>query len=110
MTEHYNKVGRYIEELKRTNKHSMFKLKTELSRQQADKHVPNSIPVFQRMFACFDGLGKGLLEAFRPVLCIDANFLKTFLGGVLMAAVAVDGNNQMYPIAWAVTEGENINS
>ncbi|CAL1380859.1 unnamed protein product [Linum trigynum] len=29
---------------------------------------------------------------------------------MILAAVGKDVNNQMYPIAWAVVEGENVNS
>ncbi|CAN1122798.1 hypothetical protein LINPERHAP2_LOCUS1525 [Linum perenne] len=29
---------------------------------------------------------------------------------MLLAAVGKDGNNQVYPIAWAVVEGENTSS
>ena len=37
-------------------------------------------------------------------------FLKTFLGGKLLAVVGRDGIDKMYPIAWAVVEGENNDS
>ena len=58
----------------------------------------------------FDGFIKGLLSGCRPMLCIDGSFLKTFLGGSLLAAIGMDGNNQMFPIAWAVIEDENNDS
>ncbi|XP_021715161.1 uncharacterized protein LOC110683116 [Chenopodium quinoa] len=64
-------------------------------------------PVFQWLFMCFEGLMKGWREGCRKVIAIDACFLKTFLGGQLLCAVGRDANGQMYPIAWAVTEGEN---
>ena len=67
-------------------------------------------PVFQRMFVCFDGIKKGWIEGCRKVLCVDACFLKTFLGGQLLAAIGRDANDQMYPVAWAVVEGENNDS
>ena len=44
------------------------------------------------------------------MLCIDASFLKIFLGGILIYVVAIDGNNQMFPLAWVVVEGENNDS
>ena len=46
----------------------------------------------------------------QEILCIDGCFLKTFLGGVLLSAVGRDPNEQMYPLAWAVVEGENNES
>jgi hypothetical protein len=36
--------------------------------------------------------------------------LKGVLKGQLLSAVGRDGNNQMYPIAWAVVEKENKDS
>ena len=103
MKDHYCKLGRYIEELKRSNTSSSFILQTSFNSR-------NDIPIFQRFFVCFDGLKRGFLTGCRPLLCIDASFLKTFLGGTLISAVAIDGNNQMFPVAWAVAEGENNDS
>lgn len=38
-------------------------------------------PTFQRFVVCFDGLKQGWKEGCRMVICVDAAFLKTFLGG-----------------------------
>ncbi|XP_056695664.1 uncharacterized protein [Spinacia oleracea] len=103
MHEHYKKVGGYIEALKSTSPGTDIELVTDPTKQT----VP---PVFQRLFTCFEGLQKGWKLGCRKVICIDACFLKTFLGGQLLVAVGRDGNDQMYPIAWAVAEGENNNS
>jgi len=37
-------------------------------------------------------------------------FLGRFLGGTLISAIALDENNQMFPLAWAVGEGEKDDS
>lgn len=37
---------------------------------------------------------------------MDAYFLKGDFGGQLMAAVGMDGNNKIFPIAYSVVEGE----
>lgn len=103
MVDHYNKLGRYIQALRVASPESHIVLLTDSSNE--DKP-----PVFQRLFMGFDGLKKGWIEGCKRVICIDACFLKTFLGGQLMAAVGRDGNDQMYPIAWAVVEGENTSS
>jgi len=42
------------------------------------------------------------------MLCIYASFLKTFLGGILISAVTIDGN--MFSLAWTVAEGKNNDS
>ncbi|CAH9125871.1 unnamed protein product [Cuscuta epithymum] len=100
MKDHYKKVGRYLEALKISSPRTELQLVT----------LPNNnnlTPIFQRLFICFEGLQNGWKEGCRKVICVDACFLKTFLGGQLMCAVGRDGNEQMYPIAWAVVEGEN---
>ncbi|XP_074290274.1 uncharacterized protein LOC141617004 [Silene latifolia] len=103
MKEHYSKLGSYLQALSEGNPESVFKLET-------NPNVTSSIPVFQRLFICFDALKKGWLEGCRKILCIDACFLKTFLGGQLIGAIGRDANEQMYPLAWAVVEGENNDS
>ncbi|XP_021773983.1 uncharacterized protein LOC110737942 [Chenopodium quinoa] len=106
MHEHYAKLGGYIAALKASSPGSCVELVTvtKLNKQPAPP------PVFQRLFTCFEGLKKGWVDGCRKVICVDGCFLKTFLGGQLLSAVGRDGNEQMYPIAWAVEEGENNSS
>jgi len=40
----------------------------------------------------------------RPIVLVDACHLKGHLGGQLMCAIGKDGNNDMFPIAYAVVE------
>ncbi|KAL4291966.1 hypothetical protein GQ457_14G024710 [Hibiscus cannabinus] len=49
-------------------------------------------------------------EECRPIMGLDGCFLKGPFKGVLLGAVGRDGNDQMYPIAWAVAEGESTDS
>ncbi|XP_056690232.1 uncharacterized protein [Spinacia oleracea] len=100
MHEHYKKVGGYVEALKSKSPGTMVEVVTDVSKQAFP-------PVFQRFYTCFEGLQKGWKLGCRKVIAVDACFLKTFLGGQLMSAIGRDGNDQMYPIAWAVVEGEN---
>ena len=65
---------------------------------------------FKRLYICFDSLAHGFLVGCRPVIGLDGCFLKTEIKGQLLSAVGRDGNNQMFPIAWAVVEGENQDS
>ncbi|KAL2921197.1 Transposase for insertion sequence element IS905 [Bienertia sinuspersici] len=76
----------------------------------ADNSIQSNPPVFQRLFNCFDGLRKGWKEGCRRLICVDAAFLKTFLGGQILSAIGRDPNDQMFPIAWEVVEGENNQS
>ncbi|CAH9132495.1 unnamed protein product [Cuscuta epithymum] len=103
MAEHYNKIGRYLEALTQANPLSHFKVFT-------DPMIKSFPPTFQRFFVCFKGLKDGWLSGGRSVLCVDGYFIKTFLGGMLLSAIGRDSNDQMYPVAWAVVEGENNSS
>ncbi|XP_019173411.1 PREDICTED: uncharacterized protein LOC109168986 [Ipomoea nil] len=53
---------------------------------------------------------KGFLAGCRKFIGLDGCFLKGKLKGEILTAVGRDGNNQMYPIAWAVVEIENSSS
>ncbi|XP_075092395.1 protein FAR1-RELATED SEQUENCE 4-like [Nicotiana tabacum] len=46
----------------------------------------------------------------RPVIAIDATFLKLKYRGVLMISVSKDANNQIFPLAFGIAESENNNS
>ncbi|KAL2943716.1 UDP-N-acetylglucosamine--N-acetylmuramyl-(pentapeptide) pyrophosphoryl-undecaprenol N-acetylglucosamine transferase [Bienertia sinuspersici] len=100
MKDHYHKVGNYLEVLKASSPGTDMELVSE--NKDGNPH-----PIFHRLYMCFDGVKKGWKEGCRSVICVDACFLKTFLGGQLVSAVGRDGNYQMYPIAWEVVEGEN---
>ncbi|KAH9617401.1 hypothetical protein KSS87_018893 [Heliosperma pusillum] len=66
--------------------------------------------VFHRMYICFAALREGFLAGCRPFISIDGCWLKGPYGGQLLVAVGRDGNNQMFPIAWAVVDVENTES
>ncbi|KAL4323348.1 hypothetical protein GQ457_11G020680 [Hibiscus cannabinus] len=69
-----------------------------------------SSPHFKRSYVCFDALKRGWKEGCKPIMGLDGCFLKGPFKGVLLGAVGRDGNDQMYPIAWIVTEGESTDS
>ncbi|XP_057247348.1 uncharacterized protein LOC125493470 [Beta vulgaris subsp. vulgaris] len=66
--------------------------------------------IFERMYICFEALKKGFIAGCRPFISLDGCFLKGPYGGQLLVAVGRDGNNQMFPIAWAVVEVESTSS
>jgi hypothetical protein len=59
---------------------------------------------FQRMYVCMDAYKKWWVFGCRPIVLVDACHLKGHLGGQLMCAIGKDGNNDMFPIAYAVVE------
>ncbi|XP_075091460.1 protein FAR-RED ELONGATED HYPOCOTYL 3-like [Nicotiana tabacum] len=46
----------------------------------------------------------------RPVIAVDATFLKSKYRGVLMISVSKDANNQIFSLAFGIVESENNNS
>ncbi|KAK8644530.1 hypothetical protein V6N13_123835 [Hibiscus sabdariffa] len=62
--------------------------------------------IFHMMYVCFDALKKGWREGCRPFIGVDGCFMKNITQGELLVSVGRNGNNQMFPIAWVVVEGE----
>ncbi|XP_059283088.1 uncharacterized protein LOC132036727 [Lycium ferocissimum] len=50
---------------------------------------------------------RGFQPRCRKCIGLDGTFLKGICKGQLLAAVGKDGNNQMFPIAWAVVGTES---
>lgn len=97
--EQYHRLWDYCQMIRNENPGSCAKIHVE-------RTVIESQPYFQRMFILFDAQAKGFVGNCRPIIGLDACFLKGPYGGQLMHAVGRDGNNQMYPIAMAVVESE----
>ncbi|KAL1545789.1 hypothetical protein AAHA92_22473 [Salvia divinorum] len=93
--DHYAKLRRYILELIRVDKKERFELDVDIG------------SVFKSIYIGFSGLKKGFIKGCRRVIGLDGAFLKTYLGGVILSPVATDGNNEIFPIAWAVVQVEN---
>ncbi|KAK8574072.1 hypothetical protein V6N13_097066 [Hibiscus sabdariffa] len=66
--------------------------------------------VFLRMYICLHACKEGYKAGCRPVLSIDGCHLKGYYGGTFLAAVSVDANDIIYPIAYAVVEAETESS
>ncbi|GAA0147788.1 hypothetical protein LIER_07404 [Lithospermum erythrorhizon] len=65
---------------------------------------------FMRIYICPEPLKRELFSGCRRFICVDGCFLKGAFNGQLLAAVAHDADNGIYPIAWAVVEVENTES
>ena len=53
---------------------------------------------------------QGFKEGCRRVIGLDGCLFKGACQGELLAAIARDANNQMYPVAWVVVEKETNDS
>ncbi|KAL0284809.1 UNVERIFIED_CONTAM: hypothetical protein Scaly_2838700, partial [Sesamum calycinum] len=93
----YGLLWRYAAEITRSNPNTTVKIKT--------KEVDGKL-LFRRFYCCWGALKAGFLDGCRPLICLDGCHLKTYCGGILLCAVGIDGNNCMYPFAYAVVEKE----
>ncbi|XP_057808694.1 uncharacterized protein LOC131023167 [Salvia miltiorrhiza] len=99
LEDHYAKIRSYLMELQKRDREGTFLLKTYLNHEEK--------PVFQRVYLGFSALRKGFFIGCRRFISFDACFLKTTIGGALLATISKDCNHKMYPLAWAVVEKEN---
>ncbi|XP_057775820.1 uncharacterized protein LOC130994774 [Salvia miltiorrhiza] len=95
VTAHYAKLRSYLAEMMTSDPEGKFEL------------LCSEGAIFRGLYIGFSSLVKGFKAGCRPIIGLDGCFLKTHLGGILLCAVSKDGNNQMYPLAWAVVEVEN---
>ncbi|XP_042064338.1 uncharacterized protein LOC121808063 [Salvia splendens] len=96
---------------------SLFDYKAELERTHADSSVhihyenfrdPAAVGTrFLRFYTCLGPLKKGWMRFCRPIIFLDACFLRGMYRGQLMTAMGIDSNNGWWPNAWAVTEAES---
>ncbi|WRX26530.1 hypothetical protein QQP08_019017 [Theobroma cacao] len=93
----YFVLNDYVEELKLTNLESTIFVTSH-------KPTPDLMPVFKKIYICFEALKQSFLEGCRHMIGLDGCFLKGLIKGQLLMAVGRDGNNQMFPIALAVVE------
>jgi hypothetical protein len=64
-------------------------------------------PRFHGLFFCVNAARVGFLEGCRPFIGLDGYFIKLTTGAQILAATGRDGNNNIYPIAWAVVAKED---
>ena len=98
----FARVRDYCEEVRRASPGSSARV-SELS-----GHTP--MPYFEKMYVCLNACRKGFESGCRPIISLDACHLRGQLKGQLLATVGIDGNDGMYPIAYAVTEEETKGS
>lgn len=101
--EDFKILNSYALELKNTNPGSTASIVSERKKK-------NECPTFQKIYICIAAIKDGFLAGCRRLIGLDGCFLKGLMKGQLFAAVGRDGNNQMFPIAWAIVEKETTES
>ena len=88
----YKLLWNYANEVRRSNPGSSFYVSLDENAR------------FNKLYMCLDACKRGFLEGCRPVIFLDGCHIKTRYRGQLLAAVGVDPNNCIFPIAIAVVE------
>jgi hypothetical protein len=91
----YKLLWDYGNEIRRSNPGSSFYV-------SLDEHSR-----FKRCYMCLEASKKGFLQGCRLVIFLDGCFIKTRYRGQLLAAVGVDPNDCIFPIAVAAVEVED---
>ena len=99
LTEHYARIWDYGAEILRSNPGSTVQVSVTTN--------PDGLTYFHRIYICFKAIREGWSRGCRRVVGLDGCFLKGHCKGELVTAIGRDGNNQLYPIAWAVIDVEN---
>ncbi|XP_074293637.1 uncharacterized protein LOC141620742 [Silene latifolia] len=102
--ESYKLLPRYCEMVKQTNPNSSAMCAWSVM------ETPEKPLQFKSLFLSFSAQANGLLAGCRSLIGVDGTHLKGNHGGVLLSAVALDGNNELFPIAVGVVESENKDS
>ncbi|KAM3344049.1 hypothetical protein P3S68_026140 [Capsicum galapagoense] len=95
--ENYNRLPSYLH-MKKENNPEMY---TNIKRNDENK--------FQYAFFAYGASIIGWTN-YRPIIMVDAIFLKAKYRGVLMIAVSKDGNNNIFSLAFGITDSENNES
>nr|XP_017257309.1 PREDICTED: uncharacterized protein LOC108226826 [Daucus carota subsp. sativus] len=68
--------------------------------------IPRQL-LFNNIFISFTAMWKEFLGGCRPLIGVDGTHLKGDYGGVLLSAVALDANNEIFPLAYAIVSAED---
>ncbi|KAK4392728.1 hypothetical protein Sango_2050600 [Sesamum angolense] len=90
----------YDEELRKSNPRS------NVIMMMTDSHDGNVNKKFAKFYVMFVALRVGFLSGCRPIIGVDGCHLKGPHGWVLLTAVSIDPNNNLYPLAYAIVSGE----
>jgi len=93
----------YADMIKQTNPGSSCWVRTNMESTPGKN-------MFVYFYVCFDALKRGWLEGCRKIIGFDGCFLKGACRGELLVAIGRNGNQQMFPIAWAVVDQETKHS
>ncbi|KAK8514982.1 hypothetical protein V6N12_001147 [Hibiscus sabdariffa] len=96
----FNRLFDYVFALRSADPNGTFDLIVE-------RPTDVATPKFKRLYVCFSVLKEGFKRFCRPIISLDGCYLKGEIKDEILLALGKDGNNQFFPIAWALVEVEN---
>ncbi|XP_010248473.1 PREDICTED: uncharacterized protein LOC104591381 [Nelumbo nucifera] len=105
LADSYAILPQYCTTLLASNPRSVVKLHAPLDSEE------NTYEVFKRVFICLASPRDGFLDGCRKIIQLDGCHTKTgAIGGIILTAVGIDGNNENFPIAYSIVEAESRDS
>ncbi|XP_056695693.1 uncharacterized protein [Spinacia oleracea] len=101
--EAYELLPRYAEMMKQTNPGSYALISWGATSGDVN-------PKFRACFFSFAAQVKGFLRGCRPIIGIDGAHLSGFYKGILLTAVGIDGNNEIFVLAYGIVDTESCDS
>ncbi|CAI9265894.1 unnamed protein product [Lactuca saligna] len=101
----YRLLRDYVLEVQARNPYTTVKIDVE---SEANPTVETR--TFRRIYVCIGALKRGFAAGRRDFLGLDGAFVKGPYPSQVLSVVALDGNNGIYPLAYAVVESETLNS
>ncbi|XP_021847076.2 uncharacterized protein [Spinacia oleracea] len=101
--EAYELLPRYAEMIKQTNPGSYALISWGATSGDVN-------PKFRACFFSFAAQVKGFLRGCRPIIGIDGAHLSGFYKGILLTAVGIDGNNEIFVLAYGIVDTESCDS
>ncbi|XP_074265104.1 uncharacterized protein LOC141587525 [Silene latifolia] len=102
--ESYSELPTYCEVIKATNRGSVA-ICAWVHKDSHERPLQ-----FKSIFISFQAQSEGLLRGCRSWIGVDGTHMKGNYDGVLLSAVALDANGELFPVAVAVVESENKDS
>lgn len=96
--EAYNQLPWFCDKLLEANPGSFIKLLIDNDKK------------FQRLFVSFDASIHGFQNGCRPLLFLDSTSLRSKYHEILLTATALDGDDGIFPVAFAIVDTENDDS
>ncbi|CAN1124699.1 hypothetical protein LINPERHAP2_LOCUS2484 [Linum perenne] len=86
----------------------LFNYKAELERTNSGTTIEIEYDgfTFQAIYVCLDAQKCGFKSGCKRVVCVDGCWLELLKGWQLLLAIGIDGDDSVFPVAWAIVEKE----